>query len=77
MKNNWITIQEAENLRLCRKCNFAGRLKKQIKPCDYHRHGESMNFRNVPSGMCALRTDDIKRMQNDYGCDRHGKLSLK
>lgn len=73
----WITIKAAGNLRLCRKCNFAGRRAKEIKPCNYHSYGKSMNYRNVPAGMCALGSEDIKRMQRDYGFDREGRLSVK
>lgn len=62
----WIKIIEAKRRRLCPCCNFAGRLKKEKKPCNYHQ-GESMNFRNVPLCMCALRPHDINRIEKDYG----------
>ena len=73
----FITIKKANILRLCHKCNFAGRRAKEMKPCNYHSYGKSMNYRNVPSGMCALRPEDIKRMLSDYGSDREDRLSVK
>jgi len=72
--SKWISIEKADGLRLCKKCNFAGRFEKQSKPCDYHRHGESLNFRGVPSGMCALRPEDRDRVVSDYGIDTERKI---
>ena len=74
--NNLIFIKNAEALRLCKKCNFAGRLKKQEKPCNYHAY-PSLNYRNIPDGMCALRLVDRDRMFRDYGKDRKGRLEVK
>ena len=74
--NNLISINEAEALMLCKKCNFAGRKKREKKPCNYHMH-PSLNYRNIPSGMCALRLEDRDRMFDDYGKDRSGKLVIK
>jgi len=71
-----ITISDANNLRLCVKCNFAGRKNKEQKPCNYHAH-PSLNYRNIPSGMCALRLEDRDRMFSDYGKDRKGRLEIK
>ncbi len=68
-----IFIAEANKLKLCTKCNFAGRRKKEAKPCNYHTY-PSLNYRNIPAGMCALRQDDRDRMFLDYGKDRQGKL---
>lgn len=76
MKNPLITIEKADGLRLCVKCGFAGRLKKQEKPCNYHTY-PSLNYRNIPAGMCALRPDDRCRMFKDYGKDRRGRLAIK
>lgn len=74
--NNLIFISQAKELRLCAKCNFAGRKAKEAKPCNYHSH-PSLNYRNIPAGMCALRLDDRDRMFGDYGKDRSGKLVIK
>jgi len=72
----WITIPEAEGLRFCVHCNFAGRLLKESKPCNYHTH-KTMNYRAVPDGLCSLRVEDRERMIGDYGTDRWGKLKIK
>jgi hypothetical protein len=72
----WIKIKQAEKRRLCRYCNFAGRLSKEKKPCNYHK-GESLNFRNVPEiDLCALRPQDIARIEQDYGVV-NGKVKKK
>lgn len=71
-----IFIKEAHKIKLCIKCNFAGRKKKEKKPCNYHSH-PSLNYRNIPDGMCALRIEDRDRMFGDYGIDRHGRLAVK
>lgn len=71
-----IFIAEANKLRLCVKCNFVGRRKKEQKPCNYHTW-PSLNYRNIQAGMCALRLEDRERMFNDYGKDRNGRLAVK
>ena len=71
----WQTITQAENQKYCQACNFAGRLKYEQKPCNYHSH-PSMNYRNAPCGMCALRPEDRKRMECDYGVLNNGKIKV-
>lgn len=71
-----IFIKKAYELKLCIKCNFAGRKKNQVKPCDYHTH-PSLDYRDIPDGMCALRANDRDRMFKDYGKDRQGRLVVK
>lgn len=71
---NLISIKAAELKNFCRRCNFAGRLKFQDKPCNYHKHGKALNYRNIPAGMCALRVDDRDRMATDYGTNRQGGI---
>ena len=57
-----LTIAEASASGLCRLCNFAGRRRREHKPCDYHR---VINYRNVPDGRCALMEEDIERKRLD------------
>lgn len=71
-----ISINDAYKLNLCKRCNFAGRKKRQEKPCDYHTH-PSLNYRKIPPGMCALISEDRDRMFSDYGKDRGGRLMTK
>jgi len=57
-----MTIEEASAAGLCQICNFAGRRRRERKPCDYHR---VLNYLGVPDGMCALRDEDIARKRRD------------
>jgi len=57
-----LTIEQASAAGFCRLCNFAGRRRRENKPCDFHR---VLNFLKVPSGMCALTEEDIARKRHD------------
>ena len=57
-----MTIEAAAAAGLCRLCNFAGRRRREHKPCDFHR---VLNFLEVPAGMCALTEEDIARKRQD------------
>lgn len=70
----WIKITQASAQRYCPACNFAGRLAQEKKPCNYHTH-PSMDWRNVPDGMCALRIEDRQRIEQDYGV-LSGKIKI-
>ncbi len=71
----WISIDKAYQQQFCKHCNFAGRLLKQTKPCDYHRHGESFNYRSAPQEMCALRPLERKRIEITYPVRFKGEQS--
>ncbi|HKL81765.1 MAG TPA: hypothetical protein VJ879_04550, partial [Desulfobacter sp.] len=59
-----LTIEQASEAGLCRLCNFAGRRRRENKPCDFHR---MLNYLKVPDGMCALTEADIARKKRDMG----------
>jgi len=59
-----LTIEQASAAGLCRLCNFAGRRRRENKPCDFHR---MLNYLKVPDGMCALTEADIARKKRDMG----------
>lgn len=65
MTNFPLTIPQAEQMNLCQTCGFAGRLAKEDKPCNYHRH-PSLNYLHVPKGRCALTQEDITRREFEY-----------
>lgn len=55
--SDWILIKQAQSMGICDFCGWKGRAK-QDSPCIYW-HGESLNYRKIPSGdHCALRQDE-------------------
>jgi hypothetical protein len=60
-----LTIAQAAEINLCHTCNFAGRLERQQKTCNYHGH-PSLNYLHVPAGRCALTQADINRRKFEY-----------
>jgi len=62
----FITIDQAYGVGYCEHCNYAGRLKKEAKPCNYHAHKALMAYRKVPGGMCGLYPKDRKRKSKDF-----------
>ena len=59
-----LTIKQASAAGLCRLCNFAGRRRREDKPCDFHR---MLNYLEVPKSRCALKESDIARKKRDMG----------
>lgn len=58
--SDWILIKQAQSTGLCDLCGWRG-TAKQDNPCIYW-HGESLNYRHVPSGRhCALHPDERER----------------
>lgn len=66
-----MTQKEAYTRGYCRVCCSYrnGRCQETVMP--------SLNYRNIPPGMCGLTEQDQKRMREDYGTDRHGGINKK
>jgi hypothetical protein len=65
--NKFIKIEEAKKKKLCSVCNFSNyRFKKSSDSfeCNYH-IGDSLNYRNVPEGHCALYIKGIVAMTDE------------
>lgn len=71
-----MTIQEAVRINLCYTCNFAGRLEKEKKPCNYH-NLPGLNYLNIPDGMCALTDEEVEQRRREYDTDATGRFIVK
>jgi hypothetical protein len=53
-------INQAYAMGKCRECGFAGRLRFEHKPCDYHRL-PSLNYLGIEKDECARMAIADKR----------------